>query len=742
MADQNAYRKRIHKKPVNFAPRKSSTLALLLAISGQIVTSCSTVPTAPAKVSEDRVDQNLDRNVSSRKVDPEDDITSPDYNPYSTWYEKNSLLGLLDLSKMRKKLKDNLFDPHINYSRYENSQVNCQEFNSLYRSADGTCYEESMPLVGSAGTAFGRNVDPKYIDTKANENLMTPDPALISKNLFTREEFKPVPFLNMLAASWIQFMNHDWLTHGKNAESNPYLVTNRDGEKVEIERTKENPLDESTYKKEFQKVTINDVTHWWDGSQIYGSNLSEQQSLRTFELGLMRTELVNGKEVLPKDSSLNIQMNKQNHGYEQTGFRDNWWVGLSMLHLLFVKEHNYIAKELVKNYARLTDKKGENGEELWAWTYNMNLGRKIMNRFFRHEDEKKGFKYLTAKELDEHVFNVARLINAAVMAKIHTVEWTPAILPNPVLKKAMYANWYGLLNPKTLNYASAIDMSVILRGSGSDLGHVVAGIVGSKEVENFGAPFSITEEFTSVYRLHSLLPENLHLKKFGNPRSMQPLPFAESRNEKSYGLMTDYNLRDLFYSFGTQNPGQLVLNNFPKFMQELTIPGRGKMDLAMVDIIRDRERGVPRYNNFRRAIDLKPLRNFADFYPKDDKLNEAEKKAKEEGIKKLRDVYGVDANGKDNIEMVDLLVGTSAEVVRPKHFGFGETMFQIFILMASRRLMADRFYTKDFTNEVYTKFGLDWVSQEGYLHKVIGRHMPELKQKMEGLETAFNPWRE
>ena len=24
-----------------------------------------------------------------------------------------------------------------------------------------------------------------------------------------------VPFLNLLAASWIQFMNHDWVNHGE-----------------------------------------------------------------------------------------------------------------------------------------------------------------------------------------------------------------------------------------------------------------------------------------------------------------------------------------------------------------------------------------------------------------------------------------------------------------------------------------------------------------------------------------------
>ena len=30
---------------------------------------------------------------------------------------------------------------------------------------------------------------------------------------------------------------------------------------------------------------------------------------------------------------------------------------------------------------------------------------------------------------------------AALMAKIHTVEWTPAILPHPIIQPAMHANW-------------------------------------------------------------------------------------------------------------------------------------------------------------------------------------------------------------------------------------------------------------------------------------------------------------
>ena len=46
---------------------------------------------------------------------------------------------------------------------------------------------------------------------------------------------------------------------------------------------------------------------------------------------------------------------------------------------------------------------------------------------------------------DQWLYDHARLVNAALMAKIHTVEWTPAVIANPVTERAMYANWWGLL---------------------------------------------------------------------------------------------------------------------------------------------------------------------------------------------------------------------------------------------------------------------------------------------------------
>lgn len=647
--------------------------------------------------------------------------SAEDADPWTDWYEEkfpvlgtnNTVKQLRLLSKIRENLlKNNLHDPHVTYIGHGN--IDCSKTNTKFRSADGTCNDVSKPFSGAANVAFGRNVPPQYIDQRAAEKLMIPNPAVVSKEFFTRDEFKPVPFLNMLAAVWIQFMNHDWLTHGRNEERDPHHVKVAGAEDKVVDRTKENDMPRSQYKPAFGQTNKNEVTHWWDASQIYGSNQDAQNKVRSFSKGRMKTVVVNGHEILPRDSEFNVAANVQNQGLEVTGFRDNWWIGLSMLHTLFVKEHNAIAAELYKKHVRVDPK-----TKKYVWKNGTDV------------------RVLDEAELDEQIFGTARLINAAVLAKIHTVEWTPAILPNPVLKKAMYTNWYGLANPQTwsrfIKYIPGFSKTDWFSGTAS--GFVIGGVVGD-HVDNFGVPFSITEEFTSVYRLHSLLPEKLELKSLANKKA-QPIAFQDTRNEKSYPIMASHNLKDLFYSFGTQLPGQLVLNNFPKFMQTLEIPGRPPMDLGMVDIIRDRERGVPRYNQFRRAISLHPIKTYRDFFPAGKPLDAKQ----QEILAKFYKVYGKDSKGNDNVEQIDLLVGTLAEQVRPEKFGFGETMFHIFILMASRRLMADRFFTDDYKPAFYTQTGMDWIDQKGRFAQVISRHMPELAPYMGQLETAFEPWK-
>ena len=85
------------------------------------------------------------------------------------------------------------------------------------------------------------------------------------------------------------------------------------------------------------------------------------------------------------------------------------------------------------------------------------------------------------------------------------------------------------------------------------------------------------------------------------------------------------------------------------------------------------------------------------------------------------------------------MTGLFAEPL-PEGFGFSETAFRIFLLMATRRLKSDRFFTDDFRPEVYTQFGVDYVRDNGML-SVLKRHHPELAPALEGVTNAFKPWR-
>jgi hypothetical protein len=45
------------------------------------------------------------------------------------------------------------------------------------------------------------------------KNLLNPNPLLVSSKLLQRPpgaDYQKVPFLNMLAGAWVQFMIHDW----------------------------------------------------------------------------------------------------------------------------------------------------------------------------------------------------------------------------------------------------------------------------------------------------------------------------------------------------------------------------------------------------------------------------------------------------------------------------------------------------------------------------------------------------
>ena len=155
------------------------------------------------------------------------------------------------------------------------------------------------------------------------------------------------------------------------------------------------------------------------------------------------------------------------------------------------------------------------------------------------------------------------------------------------------------------------------------------------------------------------------------------------------------------------------------FLQRLERADGTLVDLASIDVLRVRERGVPRYNEFRRLLRLKAYDTFEEMA---DTPEHAED---------LRRVYS-------DPEQVDTMIGMYAER-KPKGFGFSDSAFRIFILMASRRLESDRFFTRDYRPEIYTKEGIDWI-EGNTMRTVLLRHFPELEPALRGVKNPFAPW--
>jgi len=221
--------------------------------------------------------------------------------------------------------------------------------------------------------------------------------------------------------------------------------------------------------------------------------------------------------------------------------------------------------------------------------------------------------------------------------------------------------------------------------------------------------------------MHPLMPDELALKALATGALVETIALPDMAGVKTPGVAARIGMPNLFYSFGVSHPGAITLHNYPKHLQNLTRDDGEHLDLAAVDIFRDRERGVPRYNQFRRLMHKEPVGSFEEL---------TDNPAWREEIRKVYD---------NDLEKVDLMTGLFAEPL-PEGFGFSETAFRVFVLMASRRLKSDRFFTDDFRPELYTEFGLKYIRETTML-TVLQRHYPELTPSLQGVTNAFKPWR-
>ncbi|MER5516749.1 peroxidase family protein [Streptomyces sp. NPDC002763] len=565
--------------------------------------------------------------------------------------------GLVTLLGLRVRLRQkNLHDTGLLPSVNLPDPAPPSETHKVNRTADGSHNDLDEPRMGMAGTRFGRNIPLDRIAPTAPEDVLsTPNPREVSRAVLTRDGLTPAESVNSLVAAWLQFMVRDWFSHGTSPTERPWEVPLMDDDPwpehpMRIMRTPDDPTRDPQAPAGTPDTRVNVSSHWWDASQIYGTNETEQRLLRAGKLGKLH---------LWDDEQSPIPSDPSRDPSHVPGF----WLGLAMMHDLFAREHNAICDHLHGAYP--------------SWN-------------------------------DEELFQRARLVNAALLAKIHTVEWTPAVISHPTTVKALRANWWGVAGERVHDLFGRISDS-----------EVVSGIPGG-ETDHYGVPYSLTEEFVAVYRMHPLIRDDWHLRSAADDKSLRHCTLRDIAGPGALKVMETTEMADLLYSFGTLHPGLVTLHNFPRFLQEFERPDGQLQDLAATDILRSRELGVPRYNEFRRLLRLKPAANFLEL---------TENRAWAEQIQWLYD---------GDIEKVDLMVGLYAEKL-PAGFAFSDTAFRIFILMASRRLNSDRFFTEYYTPEVYSKAGMAWIDDNSMI-TVLLRHHPELRTALSGLTNAFVPW--
>ena len=667
-------------------------------------------------------------------------------------------------------------------------------------------------------------------------------------------DYLKAPFFNVLAAFWIQFMTHDWFSHTNEGSNEhrlaPVGCTSEEARNLGCRETDrmepslyartskpgEFTHEGKTYMKRAPKTTSNRVTAWWDASQIYGF---DELSLKRVDrdpndhakLNLPNNYLPLLKPCENQDAP-DCTTQKQWTGQESVAFPDNWSIGLSFFHNLFAREHNYFVDRF---------------REQQIETPNEDSGLR------NPEAPQQVIAYKDVS--DDELFQISRLVVSAEIAKIHTIEWTTQLLYDEPLFTGMNSNWYGLFDLEESEVSATLrgivnqDNNAFSRFSSQlaskfrdsddadknatlySLAASGAGIfgLGNKRLEglpffksdrwnlenntdinggvnHFGSPFNFPEEFPSVYRLHPLLPDLIEYRQWQSPDAIvSKVPVINTVRGKATNQMHSRGLENWALSMGRQRLGLLHLRNHPHFLQNLPMghldSPSGKLDIAALDIIRDRERGVPRFNEFRRQIGLKTLSGFDDFIDQRLPVESKWRKHQEETVRILRDLYGTHicdeskiisavqetTDGKpisdclgfpdnteiDNIEDVDNMVGWLAEYTRPHGFAISETQFHVFIINASRRLFSDRFFTSSFRPEFYSNLGYDWIIHNGPLgecpypleklgdgshtcneplksnhHKIqvsplkraLLRNVPELRDELMHVVNAFDPW--
>ncbi|XP_053674743.1 peroxidasin [Anopheles nili] len=271
---------------------------------------------------------------------------------------------------------------------------NCSDlcFHAKYRSLDGTCNNYQHPAWGSSLTGFQRLLPPMYENgfnspigwnrTAVYDGFVKPSARLVSTSLISTSSVTPDDRITHMVMQWGQFLDHD-LDHAIPS------VTSESWDGVDCKKTCEYaapcyPIDIPTGDPRIRnrrcidfvrssavcgsgmtsiffgsvqpREQINQLTAFIDASQVYGYTETFAQELRnlTADEGLLRDgpHFPNQKPLLPFSAPTDGMDCRRDLDESQINcftagdIRVNEQLGLTSMHIVWMREHNRLADQL------------------------------------------------------------------------------------------------------------------------------------------------------------------------------------------------------------------------------------------------------------------------------------------------------------------------------------------------------------------------------------------------------------
>ena len=258
-----------------------------------------------------------------------------------------------------------------------------------YRTHDGSCNNVENTMLGKSVTPYKRLLPPAYddsIDTPRKlskiDSLPLPNARQISIKVHASLTPEPPSTrLTHLGVIFGQFVNHDLGLAASTSDkgTTPLKCTCQMSSNVDCINV-DTPQDDTLFADQScmaltrsgpsidkfdctlnAREQVNLVTHWLDMSQVYGSDVSTSLGLRAMKKGLMRTSKIRGGsglrgEQLPKSTQSGcVDETSSEKCFESGDTRTSQNLMLTTFHMVFMREHNRLARSLRVMHAEWSD---------------------------------------------------------------------------------------------------------------------------------------------------------------------------------------------------------------------------------------------------------------------------------------------------------------------------------------------------------------------------------------------------